>query len=131
LQRQDSPPDTYTASFAADRVGRFTVRLPALGGGVDAPVDVPMETIVPRLELAKPAVNLPLLRQLAVRDETTGRPVVLDVAGAAKLPDLIKSAARNKLDFTPEPLWDSPLAFLIFIVLLTGEWVLRKMYGML
>jgi hypothetical protein len=44
---------------------------------------------------------------------------------------VIRSAARTIPILTPEPLWDAPLAFLIFIVLLTGEWVLRKMYGML
>jgi uncharacterized membrane protein len=130
LERQDSPPDTFAISFPADRVGRYTVRLPGVGTA-PAPVDVPFEVIVPRLELAKPAVNMPLLRQLAVKDEKTGQPVVLDLAGAQKLPEMVKSAARTIPILTPEPLWDAPLAFLIFIVLLTSEWVLRKMYGML
>lgn len=136
LERQDTPPDTYATSFIADKVGRYTVRLPALGtgggqGGADKPVDLPLDVIVPRLELAKPAVNMPLLRQIAVKDERTGRPMVMDLAGAAKLPDIIPSAARTIPLITAEPLWDAPLAFVIFIVLLTGEWVLRKMYGML
>lgn len=130
LERQDSPPDTFAASWTADRMGRYTVRLPA-GGGVETPVNLPLEVIVPRLELNNPAVNMPLLRQLAVRDEKTGQPVVLDLAGAARLPEMIPSAARTIPILTPEPLWDAPLAFLIFTVLLTGEWVLRKMYGML
>ena len=86
---------------------------------------------MPRLELAKPAVNMPLLRQIAAKDERTGQPVVSDLTSAAKLPDEIRSAARTIPVLTPEPLWDAPLAFLIFIVLITGEWVLRKMYGML
>src|SRR5205085_11740538 len=69
LERQDTPPDTYATSFTADKVGRFTVRLPALGtgggqGGAEKPVELPLEVIVPRLELAKPAVNMPLLRQI-------------------------------------------------------------------
>ena len=92
---------------------------------------MPIEVIVPRLELAKPAVNMPLLRQVAVKDERTGQPVVLDLAGAAKLPEMIRSAARTIPILTPEPLWDAPLAFVIFLVLITTEWVLRKMYGML
>ena len=132
LERQETPPDTYAASFTADRVGRYTVRLPAVGGGADEkPVDVPVEVIVPRLELVRPAVDMALLRQLAAKDEKTGQPVVLDLAGAARLPEMIRSAARTIPVLTPEPLWDAPLAFLIFIVLLTAEWVLRKMYGML
>lgn len=130
LERQETPPDTFAASFTADKVGRYSVRLPALAGD-DKPVDVPVEVIVPRLELARPAVDMALLRQVAVKNEKTGQPIVLDLAGAAKLPDLIRSAARTIPVLTPEPLWDAPLAFLIFIVLLTAEWVLRKMYGML
>jgi uncharacterized membrane protein len=131
LERQETPPDAFAASFTADKVGRYTVRLPAVGGGDDQPVDVPVEVIVPRLELVRPAVNMALLRQVAAKDEKTGQPVVLDLAGAAKLPEMIRSAARTIPVLTPEPLWDAPLAFLIFIVLLTAEWVLRKMYGML
>lgn len=134
LERQETPPDTYAASFTADKVGRYIVRLPALaggGGGDDKPIDVPVEVIVPRLELARPAVNMALLRQVAAKDEKTGQPIVLDLAGAARLPEMIGSAARTIPILTPEPLWDAPLAFLIFMALLTAEWVLRKMYGML
>lgn len=130
LERQETPPDTFAASFTADKVGRYSVRLPPLAGD-DNPVEVPVEVIVPRLELARPAVNMALLRQLAVKDEKTGQPIVLDLAGAARLAEMIPSAARTIPILTPEPLWDAPLAFLIFIVLLTAEWVLRKMYGML
>ncbi len=131
LERQDTPPDTFAATFTADHTGRFSVHLAALGNGVDAPIDLPIQVIVPRLELDKPAVNMPLLKQIAAKDEKTGQPIVLDLAGAAKLPDMIRSAARTIPILTPEPLWDAPLAFVIFILLITTEWVLRKMYGML
>lgn len=131
LARQETPPDTFAVSFPADKVGRYSVRLPAMGSN-ESPVDIPLEIIVPRLELAKPAVNMPLLRQLAVKDEKTGQPIVLDVASAAtKLPGLIRSAVRIVPIPNPQPLWDAPLAFAIFIGLITTEWVLRKMYGML
>jgi hypothetical protein len=29
------------------------------------------------------------------------------------------------------PLWAAPLALIIFTVLITAEWVFRKLYGML
>ena len=75
---------------------------------------------------------MPLLRQLAAKDEKTGQPIVLDIASAAtQLPSLIRSAVRIVPIPNPQPLWDAPLAFAIFIVLITTEWVLRKMYGML
>jgi hypothetical protein len=32
---------------------------------------------------------------------------------------------------TNQRLWDAPLAMTIFVLLITMEWVLRKVYGML
>jgi hypothetical protein len=29
-----------------------------------------------------------------------------------------------------QPLWDKPAAMIIFVLLITMEWVMRKVYGM-
>src|SRR5439155_8968889 len=56
LVRQEGQADLYAASFTADRVGRFVAKLPPIAGGVDA-LDLPIEVIVPRLELNQPQVD--------------------------------------------------------------------------
>ena len=124
--RQEGQADLYAASFTADRVGRFVAKLPPIAGGVDA-LDLPIEVIVPRLELNQPQVDRAALSRLA--SETMGQVVELDQA--AKLPQLIPSAAKIIPIDISRPLWDAPLGMILFVFLITTEWVLRKVYGML
>ncbi|HZN69486.1 MAG TPA: hypothetical protein VFB66_29700, partial [Tepidisphaeraceae bacterium] len=128
LVRQEGQPENYLASFPADKVGRFTLRLTNPVGGESAAMDLPIEVTVPRLELEQPQVDRQLLTRLAA--ETLGQAVSFAEAKAA-LPKLIPSAAKVIPIQSSEPLWDAPLAMWIFLLLLTGEWVLRKVYGML
>ena len=125
--KQEGSPDTYALSFTADRAGRFTMKLPSVAGGIGA-IDLPFEVNVPRLELAEPQVDRVTLARLA--SETQGQ--VVDPARARDvLPGLIPSAAKVIPIETSEPLWDAPLAMVLFVFLITTEWLLRKLNGML
>ena len=124
--KQEGQPDLYAASWTADRIGRFTAKLPPIVGGVDA-MDLPIEVIVPRLELAQPQVDRASLNRLAT--ETMGQSVDLASAGA-KLPTLIQSAAKIIPIESSQRLWDAPLVMILFVFLITTEWVMRKVYGM-
>jgi len=44
---------------------------------------------------------------------------------------MIHSAARTIPVPSSQPLWNAPLAMIIFMILITSEWLLRKMFGML
>lgn len=127
LLRQEGQPENYAASFTADTVGRYTMRLAPIAGDAAA-LDLPVEVIVPRLELTEPQVDRQLLTRLAA--ETLGQPVTFEEA-RGKLPGLIPSAARIVPIEASEPLWDAPLAMWVFLLLITMEWVLRKVFGML
>jgi uncharacterized membrane protein len=126
LQKEAGQPDYYTTSFSADRLGRYTLSLPPLVGDTRL-LDIPIEVIVPRLELADPQVDQTLLSRVAT--DTAGQALSLPEA-RAKLPDLIQSAARTIPLVFSRPLWDKPAALVIFMLLVTIEWVLRKVYGM-
>ena len=127
LMKQEGSPENYAASFTADKVGRYTMRLPPVAGEAAA-MDLPLEVIVPRLELTQPQVDRQLLTRLAA--ETLGQPVAFAEA-REKLPQLLPSAAKIIPIQASEPLWDAPLAMWIFVLLITAEWVLRKVFGML
>jgi hypothetical protein len=43
---------------------------------------------------------------------------------------LLPSAARIIPVEAQQPLWDAPLAMAIFVLVITIEWILRKLYGM-
>jgi uncharacterized membrane protein len=126
LVRQEGQPELYVAAWTADRVGQFTVKLPPIAGGVNEQ-EVPVAVAVPRLELSQPQVDRTLLTRLSA--ETLGQTVDLAEAGT-KLPQLIPSAAKVIPIETSRPLWDAPLALAIFVLLITAEWVARKMFGM-
>jgi uncharacterized membrane protein len=128
--------DKYTATWTADSLGRFTARLPAMGsGGAGAgaglggagedvtTMDRPFFVKSPQLELESPKVDRSMLSSLGqIVDYTKAR---------TELPELIHSAARIIPVEISRPLWEAPLALILFAVLITSEWVLRKLYGML
>jgi uncharacterized membrane protein len=127
LMRQEGQADLYIAAFTADRVGRFTVELPSMASGVDA-LQVPYEVSIPRLELAQVQVDKTLLNRLA--SETLGKTISLADA-ATSLTNDIPSAAKLIPVTTSSPLWDTPLIMILFVGLITVEWVVRKVFGML
>jgi hypothetical protein len=86
-------------------------------------MDRPFVVKSPQLELESPVVDRSMLTSL-------GRVVDLSTA-RTQLPDLIHSAARIIPVELSRPLWAAPLALMIFAGLITLEWVLRKVYGML
>lgn len=125
LTRSGTFTNTFQGSWTADRTGRATIRLPSLAPGID-PMDVQVEVIVPRLELAMPQVDSAALALLA--SETLGQNLTL--AQASEILPTIPSAAKVIPVDVAEPLWDAPLVLLLFVGLITCEWVTRKMVGM-
>jgi uncharacterized membrane protein len=124
LVRQEGG-DTYLASFSADRLGKFTVRLPGPVPGV-GDLTLPVEISVPKLELNTPQVDRVSLNRLA--NETGGQVIELTEA-ATKLPQ-IPSAQRRVPVISNQPVWNAPVALVLFAMVLTAEWVLRKWFGM-
>ncbi|HEY8746626.1 MAG TPA: hypothetical protein VIM11_01540 [Tepidisphaeraceae bacterium] len=123
LQRQEGQPDLYSASFVADREGEFTAYVKSAAGERERRLAVK----APRIEMDDVSVNHPLLNRLAL--ETGGRVLSLSEASAelAKIPSL----ERKTIDPTSNPLTNGWLPLIIFVLFITGEWVLRKVYGML
>jgi hypothetical protein len=127
LVRQDGQPDMYSLSYASDAIGKFMIRLGSIASGVES-MEVPVEISVPKLELATPEIDRATLSRIAT--ETHGQ--LIELAKAQEvLPTLIPSAAKIIPLEDRKPLWDAPLAMVLFVFLITAEWLLRKLYGML
>jgi len=123
LLKQEGQPDYYTATFTADRAGRFIAKLAPVAGEQQRQFAV----AVPQMEMDDAQVNHPLLNRLAL--DTGGRSLTL--ADAPAQLSAIQSLERRVNHYTSQPLWYGWAALLIFVLLITGEWVLRKVYGML
>jgi uncharacterized membrane protein len=126
LVRQDGAGDeTFTGSFTADQLGSFTVQLPSMLPGVDA-IETPFTVISPRQELIDPRVDRIQLGRLAA--ETSGKSI--EFADAAAELQAIPSAERSLPQVTGQPLWDAPFSLILFVFLISLEWIVRKLHGM-
>jgi hypothetical protein len=128
LARIEAAPTTSTAApvrFAATYrpglAGRFRIRLddPTLSG---LRLDVPVEVFAPEDELRHPDTNHELLADLSA--ETGG--VVLDADSLGDLGRLLPNRSVRTINPLTERIWDTPLVFGLVLLLLTCEWVGRK-----
>jgi hypothetical protein len=111
----------YRAIWRPMHAGRLRLRVvePAL---VDLGLSQVVEVIRPDDEMRHPAPDHARLAQLA--EQTGGRMVAPDELD--QLPSLLPNRAQRTADDLREPLWDSYLALMVVVLLLTIEWVGRK-----
>ena len=115
--------DSYEGTWIADQGGSFEFRLPRV------PTDQPrFDVREPRLELAQPEANINAMKRIA---EITQGQLVSYASAIKDLPAKLPDMSREVRDPTNIPLWDAPLAMAVFVLLITIEWVLRKVFGML
>lgn len=126
MTRQPGQADLFVGAFTADREGHLTAQLPPAAADVEA-MQVPLEVIAPRQELADPTVDRRLLTNLS---GLSGVGKIVEPADAGAVLPLIPSAARVIPVDTSVPIWSAPLAMALFVLLITVEWILRKAYGM-
>jgi uncharacterized membrane protein len=126
LHRQGTRKDLFRALVPATEVGRFTAKLPSVAAGIPA-MTTPFEVIVPRLELSDPRPSRSTLSQMAGMTDGS----VIDLAKVAEGLKAIPSAARIVPVQTTWPLWSAPILLGLIALLLTAEWVARKIAGLL
>jgi hypothetical protein len=123
-------PGLLTATFPATQAGAYSLRIVAAtaaeaGSGVKASVTT-FRVEPPRREVDEPALNRPLLADLARL--TGGR--VFELADIGKIDDAIPMREVTRSLENRDELWDAPLLYAIIVLGLTGEWVLRKLSKM-
>jgi hypothetical protein len=120
----------FEATFPAAAAGAYTVRVVPTaqvefeGGPRAATLNFRVEP--PRQELDEPGLERALLDALA--RETNG--AVFSLASSNELPPAIKIRQVTRTLELRNEIWDAPLLFGGVMLLLTLEWVLRKIYRM-
>ncbi len=120
LRASPSSEERFAGMWLPDSAGTFTVRIadPTLSG---QGVSVTVEVHSPDEELRRPETDHELLERLAL--STGGR--MLDGESMSELLTLPNRAVRT-LNPVRERIWDTPAAFTLVLLLLTLEWVGRK-----
>jgi len=130
FERVPDDPALLTASFPAQQAGAYSLRIvsatAAAAGSGARPSTTTFRVEPPRREIDEPALNRPLLSELARL--TNGR--VFDLADVGRLDDAIPMREVTRTLETRDELWDAPLFYTIIIFSLTAEWLVRKKYRM-
>ncbi len=135
LRRKETPGE-YTGTFRPKKLGSYTVWIgnyPVSGETSDDESDYAEDGFRVKsldLEGKDPSVNKKLLTDLAAL--TNGTFMYLDEVMKSDdetpaLPDLVhQKPERVSLRPQREDLWDAPLFMILFVLLLSGEWIIRK-----
>jgi hypothetical protein len=121
----------YEGTYVAPHPGAFVLTTEDIGPRPGEPRRFEAPAIVrverPDLEARRPEADHEVLVRIA--EATGGRVVELDQLkrefGA------IRDRSARIPDDISEPLWDSRLVFMLFVLLISAEWILRKGFGLL
>jgi uncharacterized membrane protein len=121
LRRSADSESRFAATYRPDAPGSLRVRMsdPSLAA---LELVAPVEVFAPDDELRRPETDHALLAQLAA--STGGE--ALTPEQIRDLPELLPNRAVRTLNPLRERIWDTPLAFLLLLGLLTAEWIGRK-----
>jgi len=120
----------FEATIVPTSPGRFRVTAPELSAGLSGQVTRTRPLVFkvsgPDLETKQPSADYDALARIA---SATGGTVV----GLGELSELFSSIPDRSVripDDIVEPLWDTKLALMLFVGLISTEWALRKAFGM-
>ena len=119
-------PEYYEVSVDAKELGEHTVVLP--GDGSEPGAQAKYRVVVPQLEYENPTMDRSRLQEIArlsggsYHEIGEARAVIEEVKPFEK--EVPISEERS-------PLWDEKWLLLLFVSLLTAEWLLRKVFRLL
>ena len=117
----------YAASFAPVEEGLHEIEVRAAVGNEEyTSARTFVNAAQSTSEFYEAGMREPLLRRIA--DETGGRFYALDEID--RLPDDLAVAGHGATIVETRELWDMPVIFLALVLLLGGEWLLRRRWGL-
>jgi hypothetical protein len=129
FEKSPDDPALATAEFPATQAGAYSLRVaPAtatdLVGGAARVSTTTFRVEPPRREIDEPALNRPLLADLARL--SGGR--VFELSDVDQLDAAIPTREVSRAIEERDELWDAPLLYGLVVAGLTAEWILRKRF---
>jgi len=121
LSAVEQAEDHFATTYLLDRPGDYRVRIPMVAGTSIA-AEAPLEVFAPEDELRRPETDHDLLAELSTA--TNGR--FMETADLQDLPELLPNRSVRTLNPLTERIWDTPLVFIVAVLLLAMEWIGRK-----
>lgn len=123
----DAQAGRYTAEFTFDTPGIYRVAATARRNGTSLGAHERSLLVGGAdLEMADPRLNADVLERVAA---ASGGAYV-SAAEVKRLPELIVGAAAPPAPPRMEELWHTPWVFLAVVLMLAGEWILRRRWGL-
>ena len=124
-----SAPERYAADLPLLSAGTYDVRVEVDDNELTLDQEIASELIVQQkisTELANVSCNRELLQQIAEGSEGS----LLEPWDLASLPDLVRPEEMSTTEIKTESLWDKWPVLALFFVVLSLEWVVRKLNGL-
>ena len=118
MRRNGEIRDTWIGSWVPPRPGRFRLRVDVPGLQIET--DVRVEDV--STEYRQPEADHAALENLV---EATGGQILLP-ENLAELDDILPDRSVTEIDVQRAGLWDTPIVFLVLILLLAFEWTVRR-----
>jgi hypothetical protein len=136
LSKSQDKDGYYEGAFQPREVGAYRI-----WAGDDDETSRAVEKFVvyiPNREEDEPILDTAQLREIA-REGYIGEAATpqereknfFPITEISRLPEALQSSPQPQAQRKDDDLWDSPLVYLIFALLITTEWVLRKIFRML
>ncbi len=118
MRRNGEIRDTWIGSWVPPRPGRFRLRVDVPGLQIET--DVRVEDV--STEYRQPEADHAALENLV---EATGGQILLP-ENLGELDDILPDRSVTEIDVQRAGLWDTPIVFLVLILLLAFEWTVRR-----
>jgi uncharacterized membrane protein len=127
LRRADLDGGRFAAAILPERAGLYRIRATARRGSTPlGSADRWMYVGSSDREFADPRLNEAVLRRIA--RTSGGRYVRADEA--SNLPSWLEASVPQAARLEQRDLWHEPWAFALIVVLLSSEWILRRVWGL-
>lgn len=129
LEVLPNSPERFSGRLTNLRAGSYTVRLNIEGSRLQLDAPIESELIVQKklsTELANISCNREFLQQIA----TISGGKMMEPWQLNELPELVSPEVESKNLVDERTIWDHWMLLVLFFILLTAEWVIRKTNGL-